>query len=85
MKRTVLLIISIISAAYLVRKQIKKIIYKLLRKYYSFKSTDNNIIIDTKYEILTKNEINDIMEPILYYKNMKSKKIRSKLSTKYWS
>lgn len=79
MKRTVLLIISIISAAYLVRKQIKKLIYKLLRKYYSFKSTDNNIIIDTKYEILTKNEINDIMEPILYYKNMKSKKIRSKL------
>ena len=79
MKRVVLLIISIITAVYLLRKQIKKLIYKLLRNYYSIKNTDNDTILDTKYEIFTKNEINDIMAPILYYKNMKSKKMRSKL------
>lgn len=80
MKRVVLLIISILSATYLLRKQIKKLIKKFLKKYYSLQNNKiNNIILDTNQNFLSQTEMNNIMEPILYYKNMKSKKIRTKL------
>jgi geranylgeranyl pyrophosphate synthase len=80
MKRAVLLIISILSAAYLLREQIKKLIKKLLRKYYSLKYDNiNDDVLDITNKALTESEINNIMEPILYYKKMKSKKMRSKL------
>ena len=80
MKRVVLSIISILSAIYLLREQIKKLIKKFLKKYYNLQNNqNNNIILDTNHENLSQIEMNNIMEPILYYKNMKSKKMRSKL------
>lgn len=80
MKRVVLLIISILSATYLLRKQIKKLIKKFLRKYYNIQNNKiNDIILDTNQKFLSQTEMNNIIEPILYYKNMKSKKMRTKL------
>ena len=80
MKRVILSIISILSAIYLLREQIKKLIKKFLKKYYSLQNNKiNNIILDTNHENLSQIEMNNIIEPILYYKNMKSKKIRTKL------
>ena len=76
MKKVVLLILSIISTIYLFREQIKKLIIKLLRKIYKLQ----DITIITNNDIFPLDEMNDLIKPILYYKNMKSKKMRSKLT-----